>query len=204
MLDETLPIELGVDVGGGGNASTIAKRSGPVVRIVHNDTNPDTMATLSSTLEMVKTSGAQLAKVDYIGIGHGAVDRAKEMASDQRVKKETPQLAITAGKIVGIEVGRVAQDKEQYVNLRAEGYWLLRERFREGNVDIDPLDDELAAQLSAIKYKRSGGRIQIESKEEMRKRGVVSPDKADAVMLSFLDVPKVEEEKRLAITVWGS
>lgn len=200
-LEESLPIELGVDVGGGGNASTIARRNGPVVRIVHKDTNPDTMATLSSVLEEIKVSGSTRAKVDYIGIGHGSVDRAKEMASDQKIKRETPQLAKNAGKIVGIEVGRTANDKEQYVNLRAEGYWLLRERFREGNIDLDPKDEDLAAQLSAIRYKRSGGRIQIESKEEMKKRGVASPDDADAVMLSFLDVPMQAEK---FIGAWGT
>lgn len=200
-LEESLPIELGVDVGGGGNASTIARRNGPVVRIVHKDTNPDTMATLSSVLEEIRTSGSTCAKVDYIGIGHGSVDRAKEMASDQKINRETPQLAKNAGKIVGIEVGRTANDKEQYVNLRAEGYWLLRERFREGNIDLDPRDEDLAAQLSAIRYKRSGGRIQIESKEEMKKRGVASPDDADAVMLSFLDAP-VQSEK--FIGAWGT
>lgn len=206
-LIPSLPVELGVDVGGGGNANTIARRNGPVVRVIHNDTNPDTMATLSAALEQIKQSQASSAKVDYIGIGHGAVDRAKEMASDQDVKRKTPQLALNASKIVGVEVGRVASDSEQYVNLRAEGYWLLRERFNPDNkdnasIDIDPLDDDLAAQLSAIRYKRSGGRIQIESKEEMRKRGVSSPDKADAVMLAFLDPPK--EEKKSVLTVWGS
>lgn len=206
-LGPSLPVELGVDVGGGGNANTIARRNGPVVRIVHDDTNPDTMATLSATLEEIKQSQAISAKVDYIGIGHGAVDRAKEMASDQEVKRKTPQLAANAGKIIGVEVGRAASDSEQYVNLRAEGYWLLRERFNPDNkdnssIDIDSLDDDLAAQLSAIRYKRSGGRIQIESKEEMRKRGVSSPDKADAVMLAFLDPPK--EEKKSVLTVWGS
>lgn len=196
------PVELGVDVGGGANASTIARRNGPVVRIAHKDQNPDTMATLGFVLKEIQVSGASSAKVDYIGIGHGSVDRAKEMSEDQKVKMESPNLAKAAGKIVGVEVGRKAADSEQYVNLRAEGYWLLRERFREGLIDLDPKDEDLAAQLSAIRYKRSGGRIQIESKEEMRKRGVSSPDDADAVMLAFLDPPK--EEKPTVLTSWGS
>lgn len=195
---EPRPVELGVDVGGGANASTIARRQGPVVRIVYKDQNPDTMETLSAVLVQARDSGSTSTKVDYIGIGHGLVDRAKEMATDQRVLRESPQLANAAKTVVGVEVGRQAKDKEQYVNLRAEGYWLLRERFREGNIDIDPQDEDLAAQLAAIKYKRSGGRIQIESKEEMRKRGVSSPDDADAVMLSFLDVGVEAEEEWFA------
>lgn len=202
-LEPGFPVELGVDVGGGANASTIARRQGPVVRIVHKDNNPDTMQTLGKVLASIKESGAAIAKIDQIGIGHGAADRAKEMASDQELQKTRPLEAQAAAKVKGIEVGNPAQDSEQYVNLRAEGYWLLRERFREGNIDIDPADEDLAAQLSAIRYKRSGSRIQIESKDEMRKRGIASPDDADAVMLAFLDPPPDSKAKKKAVTSWA-
>lgn len=187
-LPKTNPIELGVDVGGGNNANVIACRSGSFARVIHADTNPDTMITLSNTLSAIETTSASKAKVDYIGIGHGAVDRAREMASDQKIIKETPLLAGRAKKVIGVEVGRAANDTEHYINLRAEGYWSLRERFREGTIDIDPTDEDLASQLSSIKYKPVSGRIQIESKKEMTKRGVASPDRADALMLSFLEV----------------
>lgn len=202
-LTPGLPVELGVDVGGGANASTIAKRQGPVVRIVHKDNNPDTMQTLGKVLACIKESGASIAKIDQIGIGHGAADRAGEMASDQELKQNRPLEAQAAAKVKGIEVGNPAQDSEQYVNLRAEGYWSLRERFREGNIDIDPADEDLAAQLSAIRYKRSGSRIQIESKDEMRRREIASPDDADAVMLAFLDPPPDSKAKKKAVTSWA-
>lgn len=198
------PSELGVDVGGGGNKNVIAHRHGPVVRIVKRDHNPDTMQTLGNVLAVLESTGATCAKVDYIGIGHGAVDRAKEMSSDQSIQRNTPMLAYRAGLIQGVEVGKPASDKEQYVNLRAEGYWSLRERFSDGTIDIDPDDDDLAAQLVAIRYKRSGGRIQIESKEEMRRdktRRMSSPDEADAVMLAYLDPPKPEVKKVVRTSV---
>jgi hypothetical protein len=52
-------------------------------------------------------------------------------------------------------------------------------------MDLDPADDDLAAQLGAIKYKfTSRGQIQIESKDDMKKRGLPSPDRADALMLT--------------------
>jgi len=197
-LVPSYPVELGIDVGGGVNKNVIALRRGPVVRILKEDQNPDTMATLSNALDQLKETGATKAKVDYIGIGHGAVDRAKEMAVDQNIKKETPDLARRAGLVVGVNVGNPANDKEQFVNLRAEGYWTLMERFKEGNIDIDPEDDDLAAQLMAVRYKRSGGRIQIESKEDMRRRKIPSPDKADAIMMAYLD-----EEKGKEITMQG-
>jgi hypothetical protein len=66
----------------------------------------------------------------------------------------------------------------------------LRERFEQDDIDIDPADDELAAELGAVKYKFTArGQIQIESKEDMRKRGLPSPDRADAVMLTASTTP---------------
>ena len=51
--------------------------------------------------------------------------------------------------------------------------------------DLDPDDDELAAQLGALRYKfTSRGQVLIESKDDMRKRGLPSPDRADALMLT--------------------
>lgn len=179
-LPASLPIELGTDVGGGGDRSVTACRRGPHVRIIRRDQNPDTMQTAGNLIADIRDTSATVAKVDEIGIGRGLVDRLKEQ------KKP----------VIGINVGQQARDSEAYANLRAEGYWGLRERFQEGSIDIDPADEDLAAQLVDIKYKRtSSGRIQIESKDEMKRRGKPSPDDADAVMLAFLqakpDVIKV-------------
>ena len=82
--------------------------------------------------------------------------------------------------------GEAPIDKERFVNARAEDYWTLRERFEQGEVDIDPDDDKPAAQLGSIKWGiESRGRIKIESKGEMRKRGFPSPDRADAMAMAF-------------------
>jgi hypothetical protein len=62
----------------------------------------------------------------------------------------------------------------------------LRERFEQGEIDIDPDDDKLAAQLGSIKWGiDSRGRIKIESKDDMRKRGLPSPDRADTCAQAF-------------------
>jgi hypothetical protein len=178
-LDPTNPSELGVDVGGGGDSSCIAHRRGPVVRIMLEDHNPDTMQTCGNVVANLKSCGASIAKVDEIGIGRGVVDRGKE--------QELP--------IIGINVGGSPIDKEAFANLRAELWWNVRERFESGEVDLDPLDDDLAAELCSLKYRRtSNGKIQIESKEEAKKRGIPSPNRADAVMLAFAVPKSVPEE----------
>jgi hypothetical protein len=178
------PVELGVDVGGGGDRSVIVVRRGPVARVLRRDQNPDTMQTCGHVVVAIESTGAEVAKVDEIGIGRGVVDRGKEQGKP----------------IVGINVGRKARNSEAYANLRAEGYWGLRERFQDGDTDLDPDDDDLAAQLVDLRYKRtSAGKIQIESKEELMRRGKPSPDEADALMLAYLPAP---EARRVEAT-WG-
>ena len=177
--------ELGVDVGGGRDKSVVASRVGPVVRIIHRDTNPDTMQTCGKVVVCLKETGAAIAKVDEIGIGRGIADRGKEL------KKP----------IVGINVASAAIDSERFINLRAESYWNLRELFETGDIDLDPEDEDLAAQLVAIKYKTtSAGKIQIENKKEMIARLGKSPDDADAVDLAFLKIPEVKKQKG---ATWG-
>ena len=68
--------------------------------------------------------------------------------------------------------------------------------FLEGSVVI-PSDKDLAGQLSGMRYTfNSLGQIVMESKEEMRRRGVPSPDKADALMLAFLS-------NKRKVRLWG-
>lgn len=60
--------------------------------------------------------------------------------------------------------------------------------FERGEIDIDPDDDVLAAQLGSVKWAPdSRGRITIESKDDMRKRGLPSPDRADALCMTLIE-----------------
>ena len=81
-------------------------------------------------------------------------------------------------------------------NLRAEGYWTLARRFREHTIRI-PRDAELIAELASLRYRyNSRGKVLMESKEDMKRRGLPSPDKADALMLAFLDTEQPVEPPR--------
>jgi hypothetical protein len=185
------PNELGVDVGAGGDANCIAHRQGPVIRIVLEDHNPDTMQTLGNTMQALEETGATLAKIDDIGVGKGAKDQARQQASDPMLPEGTRK---RAAMIVGVSVGNAARDPEHFINARAENYWGLRERFEHGEVDLDPEDTRTAAELTQLRYKRnSRGQIVIESKDEMKKRGVPSPNRAEAVMLATCVPPEVSQ-----------
>ena len=103
-----------------------------------------------------------------VGVGAGIYDRLAELG--------VPVAAYNGGE--------APYDKERFVNARAEDYWNLREIFAGGEVDVDELDDVLAAQLGSIKWTiGSRGRTKIESKDDMRKQGLPSPDRADTLAM---------------------
>jgi hypothetical protein len=90
------------------------------------------------------------AVVDVPGVGGGVVDRLAEL--------EPPDIPYNGGE--------APIDKERFVNARAEDYWTLRERFEQGEIDIDPDDDKLADQLGSIKWGiDSRGRIKIANRK---------------------------------------
>lgn len=171
-MQDSDEVILGCDVGGGSDESTIAMRKGPVVRIVKQTTDPDTMKTLQMLAEQIVEWKAKRANVDTIGIGKGMVDRGKEL--------ELP--------VVGVNVGKASFEPDRFGNLRAQFYWYVRTLFEIGQIDIDPADDELEDELTALRYKPGDkGKIFMESKEDARKRGVASPNKADALMLAVIE-----------------
>lgn len=107
--------------------------------------------------------------VDSIGIGAGVSDRLRELglpAVDVNVA-ESPALG------------------ETYLNLRSELWFAVREWLEARNCVL-PDDMELKGELIAPGYEiTSSGKIKLESKEQMRKRGVKSPNRADALVLTF-------------------
>ena len=130
----------------------------------------DTMELTGRIVEAHRRWRPRRIVVDEIGIGAGVVDRLKEL--------NLP--------VAGINVGRPARQRQLFANLRAEGYWGLYELFNQEAIAI-PNDPELAGQLSSLRPgQNSRGQLFIERKDEMRARGLPSPDKADALMLAFL------------------
>jgi hypothetical protein len=160
---------MGVDVARfGDDKSVILVRQGKKVLEIRKTQKQDTMAISGEVIAMIRKHGINPANVniDVVGLGAGVVDRLREQGF----------------KINGVNVGEKAKNEEQYANLRAELYDKVKQEIKE----IALLEDEDFYQLANIKYKfNSAGKLQIESKEEMKKRGLTSPDIADALCLSF-------------------
>ena len=148
-------------------------RQGPVVRTIKTMPMSSTMAVAGEVIKALRETGAKSAKIDAVGLGAGTFDRLEEQGQPA----------------VEMQSGAASSDPEVYLNTRAEWYWGLRSRFETGDIDIEN-DAMLISQISNIKYKiNSRGQIQIESKEDMKKRGLSSPDRADTLMLTFAKMP---------------
>ena len=155
----------------GRDASALCKRHGACVLAFKQKRGLDVVS-LASWFEM-ETQGETLC-IDEIGVGAGVVDtlRAREIKG-----------------IVPVNVSKPAQDPEKYLNLKSELYWSIRQRFEKGEIDLTALDastyDRLKSQLLSVRYFFTRGRLQIMSKEDLRRRGIESPDLVDALALSL-------------------
>ncbi len=205
-LVPSLPIIIGSDVGGGGDKNVNTLRRGKVYHKIRSNQVDNTMTTLDNCITDIQAHRASQLRIDSIGIGRGASDRAKQITQDQHEVRERPVYVQAASKIMGVEVSSKASKPESFVNLRSEGYWNLRELFNPANgenIDIDPLDDDLANELVNIKYTTSNGRIQIENKKEMKARTKgKSPDNADSLMLASLETGQIITEKKKKAKVY--
>ena len=165
-------VVLSVDVARfGTDRSVILRRRGERVEDIQVLSQLDTMQLTGWVSAAIRECRPTQVRIDEIGVGAGVVDRLRELGHE----------------VHGINVANRARDDKLFANLRAEGYWDLRERFRSGRISI-PSDQQLITELAALRYGYdSSGRIRMESKDDMRKRGLPSPDKADALMLAFVE-----------------
>lgn len=114
--------------------------------------------------------------VDVIGLGAGVVDRLRELGLPAR----------------GINVSETASANEKYRNLRTELWFEAREWLKQANVvlprgkDRESPEEILADELVIPKYTfTSSGKLMVESKADMKRRGYKSPNCADAFVISF-------------------
>lgn len=183
-------IGMGIDLASyGTNESVIAVRRGdnlvditatPAGRVDHYINGDPDDPTLSPVQRKVRDYGPYIITYDADGLGAGAVgefSRLHEWAKKKRFMHPESQ-------IIGFRGGRKINDN--YSNARSAWWWALRKRFERNAITMQVRDPKLDAQLSQITYSvKEAGAIRIETKDEMRRRGLESPDRADAVMYCF-------------------
>ena len=153
----------------GRDESVLARWRAGVFRIIRQQRGVgDTMKLVGWLSKEFASHPAAKGIIDSDGVGGGVFDRSRELRQP----------------VSAFYGGRRAFQPKKFVNRRSEQYWDLRGLLEAGLVDIDPKDEELQSQLGSIKWRLdSAGRIAVETKKEMKSRGLPSPDRADTLMM---------------------
>jgi hypothetical protein len=166
--DASAPITIGVDPARfGADATVIAVRQGRDIIALKRHRGADTMEVVGHVIEAIEEFNPALVCIDEGGLGAGVVDRLKE----QRYK------------VRGVNFGSKASKQIMYGNKRAEIWAAMRDWLKDASL---PQDRFLKTDLIGPRIKPdSKGTIFLESKKDMKARGLASPDAADAIALTF-------------------
>lgn len=198
---ESAVIRLGVDIASdGGDEFVIAKADGYKVSITHRSSGKananavDVAGVIIGEIEKAvaehktrNVSDMVRVKIDTIGVGWGVVSLLDRWVKERQLR----------ALVIGVNVAERPKDQAKFKNQRAEMWWntraMLQPKDEKQEIRLD-VDRPVLAQLAGPTFKSdSSGRILIESKVDMKKRGVHSPDRAEAILLALYENKTVHE-----------
>lgn len=178
----------GVDVARyGADRTVIAMNTAGKIEIVGSYSTMDTMEVAATVHKLALENKVDQVRVDGIGPGGGVVDRLIA-------------LSFSAGKpyvVVEMTASATPPDRTLHRNARAYWYDSLKHQLRNSRIDLpthgqDP--EQLRRELGSIKFGYPNGILQIESKEDIRRRGDKSPDFVDAVVMATAPLNYIEND----------
>lgn len=200
---------LGLDVGAGKAKSVAIPKRGPVVVRPKSRGAPDTTETAHWALEIARLNGSTQLNFDAVGVGAG-VSSTLMLNPVKGLQVVAVNTGVPAGNRLWPD-GKLSEEK--FGNLKAELWWLTRTALQRSHEHVlflegkpngvehqltdllalpsgDPDSDALCLQLSLVKWGRNErGKIVIETKIALTRRGISSPDYADALVLTYADPP---------------
>lgn len=203
----------GLDVAGSGSAKSVfVGLFGPWIGMPEHWNDPDTTNTAGKAKEFAIAQGCPIIKYDNIGVGAG-VTAAFRRQSD----------VLTYGINVGNPASRrrIPNEKrrecDKFANLKASAWWGLRDAYRftyqhwmwvQGkggqrhdlaDLILTPDHPQLAAELALpLYFHTESGKIQVETKKQLKARQIASPDFAEAVVIARCEVKRAASGSRLA------
>jgi hypothetical protein len=179
ISDQSAPIVVGVDPARfGADATVIAIRQGRDIIGIKRYRGDDTMEVVGRVIDVIEEYKPALVVIDEGGLGAGVVDRLKE----QRYK------------VRGVNFGNKSTKPMMYGNKRAEMWGAMKDWLKDASI---PKDRYLKSDLIGPMMKPdSKGTIFLESKKDMKSRGLASPDAADAIAVTFA-FPVARREQRV-------
>ena len=178
--DLQLNAVLGVDVARFGEDDSVAyiNRGGRLRRL---DTWSKATATETATRihRMAIDHGVSEVRIDAAGLGGPVVDIVAALANGKYL-------------VISMLGSAASPDRTRWHNARAANYDVLKEGLSAGSIDLDPDDKQLLEEILMIQYKFTPkGALLIESKDDMRSRGVKSPDHLDAAIYACADLSNI-------------
>lgn len=191
------PLIIGVDVARfGDDATVICMRRGrdaksmPWIKL----RGVDTMGVAARVADLYHQYRPDQIFIDGGGPGGGVIDRLNQL--------KVPVIEVQFGGAA--DRGQISQDGAvKYANKRAEMWGNARDWLKRGMI---PDESELASQLTGVEYgyvmREGQDKILLESKKDMKKRGLSSPDEADSLCLTFA-YPISDSDHRQNFTTGG-
>ena len=167
--DRGAPLLMGVDVARfGDDESVIRWRKGRDARSIapKRYKGMDTMTLATTVAELIDSHNPDAVFVDGGGVGGGVVDRLKQLGY----------------RVIEVQAGERADDRDVYANKRAEMWGNMKDWLVSACID----DGKLVTDMTSPEYDITlKGQLRLETKDNMKKRGLNSPDDADALALTF-------------------
>ena len=168
----------------GDDRTSIIRRKGRVAYNLQSYIKKDTMEIAGMVHRIIIDEHPIRVFIDVGGLGAGVFDRLKELGHGDI--------------IISVNSGSTPLNQKRYFNKRAEMWGLMKEWLLDRPSQI-PNSDSLHADLCGLRYRiDSQSRLVLEKKEDMKKRGLRSPDEAEALALTFAlpDQAIIEQRKK--------
>lgn len=165
----------------GDDDSAFVHRKGNWAKVIEVVNGNNTMELAGKSIQYLRQNKGAKLYIDIIGLGSGIYDRLKEQ----------PEVS---SRVYGVNSASTPRNPAEYINIRMESWANVKEWLRDAVIE----KHEGFYELANPKYKiTSAGKMQLESKEDMKKRGVASPNVGDALALTL---SRATEGSSLGIT----
>jgi phage terminase large subunit len=204
--------EGGFDVADDGqDANAIIFRQGIVATYAEEWRDKDPVSAAAHAYAQCQSNGVEYLRYDDIGVGAGAKGQFRLLEQGQLYNLQRGFTRVqtegfnAGGTVVNPDLDYVVgkSNKDMFYNAKAQAWWLVADRFRNtyNAVNGKPHDanklisiaanlkglDKLCAELSQPRRDYLNGKVKVESKADMKKRGVSSPNLADAFIMAYLE-----------------
>jgi hypothetical protein len=190
----------------GPDTNALILRHGVVVKYIDSWQRGNTAQTTKKAAFVCKEKGYNILRYDSIGVGAGV----KGELSNKGYEKIKGIPINSGASTVGSFYVPGKRNKDMFSNLRAQAWWLMRRRFEKTYEHVNgikkhlvdelisiPNHAQLISEISMPTYSHTdSGKIKIESKESMARRGIKSPNHADCLIIAFCPVKQYAPTKQ--------